>query len=185
MTQLVGIAGSLRSGSFNLSLLNAAARLAPEGVSVDIASIDGIPLYDADIEHDTGVPQAVTRLQDRIAEGDGLILATPEYNSSIPGVLKNAIDWLSRPPEQIGRVFRGRPVAVIGATPGGLGTVLSQAAWLPVLKALGTRQWAGGRLAVSRAADSFDDDGRLYDETLEARIRDFMQGFAEFVAAGA
>lgn len=184
MTHLVGIAGSLRSGSFNRSLLVAAARLAPEGVSLEIASIDGIPLYDADLERDTGIPTAVKRLQDRIADADGLILATPEYNSSLPGVLKNAIDWLSRPPDQIARVFRGRPVAVIGATPGGLGTVLSQTAWLPVLKALGTRQWAGGRLSVSRAADSFGDGGRLDDDGLEARIRDFMEGFAEFVAAG-
>jgi len=99
------------------------------------------------------------------------------------GVLKNVMDWLSRPPDQIGRVFRDRPVAVIGATPGGLGTVLSQTAWLPVLKALGTRQWSGDRLSVSRAGELVDADGRIKDARLEDRIKDFMRGFAEFAAA--
>ncbi|MGD2031893.1 MAG: NADPH-dependent FMN reductase [Gammaproteobacteria bacterium] len=183
MTELVGIAGSLRAGSFNRSLLEAAARLAPQGVSLRIASIDEVPLYNADVERDSGVPASVRRLQDRIAAADGLILASPEYNSSIPGVLKNVMDWLSRPPDQIGRVFRDRPVAVIGATPGGLGTVLSQTAWLPVLKALGTRQWSGDRLSVSRAGELVDADGRIKDARLEDRIKDFMRGFAAFAAA--
>ncbi len=183
MTHLVGIAGSLRSGSFNLSLLKAAARLVPEDVSLEIAPIHEIPLYNADLERDVGVPAPVSSLQDRIAAADGLILATPEYNGSVPGVLKNVLDWLSRPPDQIDRVFRGRPVAVIGATPGGLGTALSQAAWLPVLKALGTRLWSGDRLAVSRAGDLLRADGKVKDSRLEERITEFMRGFAAFAAA--
>ena len=182
MTHLVGIAGSLRSGSFNLSLLKAAARLVPEDVSLEIAPIHEIPLYNADLERDVGVPAPVSSLQDRIAAADGLILATPEYNGSVPGVLKNVLDWLSRPPDQIDRVFRGRPVAVIGATPGGLGTALSQAAWLPVLKALGTRLWSGDRLAVSRAGDLLRADGKVKDSRLEERITEFMRGFAAFAA---
>jgi len=83
--------------------------------------------------------------QAAIAAADGLLLVTPEYNNSIPGVFKNAIDWLSRPPADISRVFGGKPVAIIGASPGGFGTILSQEAWLPVLRTLGTKPWFGGR----------------------------------------
>jgi NAD(P)H-dependent FMN reductase len=96
-------------------LLRAAVEAAPPGTSIDPESIREIPLYDGDIEDEQGVPPSVQRLKDRIAEADGLLVVTPEYNNSIPGVLKNAIDWLSRPAADIPRVFRGRPVAIIGA----------------------------------------------------------------------
>src|SRR5216683_7475771 len=136
---ILGIAGSLRQGSYNAALLRAAAAAAPASCTVDIASIRGIPLYDGDVEAATGVPDVVETLKDRVAAADGLLLVTPEYNNSIPGVFKNAIDWLSRPPVDILRVFGGKPVAIIGASPGGFGTILSQEAWLPVLRTLGTR----------------------------------------------
>src|SRR4029077_8313313 len=151
MTKIVGISGSLRQGSFNSALLRAAKELMPDGAELAIETIQGIPLYNGDDETASGIPPVVARLKDVIAGADGLLLATPEYNNSIPGVFKNAIDWLSRPAADIGRVFGGRPVAVIGASPGGLGTILSQAAWLPVLRTLGTEPWFGGRLLVSHA----------------------------------
>ena len=110
----------------------------------------------------------------------GLLLATPEYNNGVPGVFKNVIDWASRPAADIGRVFGGRPVALIGASPGGFGTILSQDNWLSVLRTLGTRPWFEGRLMVSRAGGLFDDQGRLTDDATRARLRDFIAGFAAF-----
>src|SRR5262245_24276252 len=97
MITLVGISGSLRRGSFNTALLRAAAQLMPEGSELKVETIHGIPLYDFDVETADGVPERVKVLKDEIAAADGLLLVTPEYNNSIPGVLKNAIDWLSRP----------------------------------------------------------------------------------------
>ncbi|RJF96756.1 NAD(P)H-dependent oxidoreductase [Noviherbaspirillum cavernae] len=185
MTTIVGLAGSLRAASFNASLLRAAAGLVPDGTTLEIASIKGIPLYDGDVEANEGIPQAVASLKDRIAAADGLLLVTPEYNNGIPGVFKNAIDWLSRPPADIPRVFGSRPVAVIGASPGGFGTILSQNAWLPVLRTLGTRPWYGGRLLVSRAGSVFNDAGEMVDEKVKAQLQQFVRGFAEFSAAAA
>ena len=180
MTKLVGIAGSLRRGSLNAALLRAAAGLVPEGTELAIGSIRGIPLYDGDLEAAEGIPGPVAALKDAIAAADGLLLATPEYNNSVPGVLKNAVDWLSRPPADIGRVFGGRPVALIGASPGGFGTVLAQNAWLPVVRTLGAELWSGGRLLVSRAQAVFAEDGALADEKVREQLRTFVQGFAAF-----
>jgi NAD(P)H-dependent FMN reductase len=183
MATIIGVCGSLRRGSYNLMLLRAAAAAAPAGTSIAIESIRDIPLYDGDLEAEHGVPPPVQRLKDRIAAADGVIIATPEYNNSIPGVLKNAIDWLSRPPADIARVFRGRPFAVIGATSGRGATALSQAAWLPVLRTLGTLPWFEGRLAVASAGSVFDKDGRVTDEATQERIRTFVEGFAAFAEA--
>jgi NAD(P)H-dependent FMN reductase len=119
-------------------------------------------------------------LKDAIAGADGLLLASPEYNNSLPGVLKNAIDWLSRPPADIGRVFRNKPVAVMGASPGNFGTVLAQNAWLAVLRTLGTRPWFGGRLMVSRAQSVFGSDGALDDAAVKEQLQKFVQGFVAF-----
>src|SRR5262249_42079945 len=123
---ILGISGSLRRGSYNSMLLRAAVELAPEDTRIDVASIAGIPLYDGDLEAEKGIPEPVRQLKDRIAQADGLLLVTPEYNNSIPGVFKNAIDWLSRPASDIPHVFGGRPVALAGATPGRGGTLLAQ-----------------------------------------------------------
>jgi len=180
MARIVGISGSLRRESFNASLLRAAADLVPSGSTIEIASIREIPLYDGDVEATQGIPASVQALKDAIASADGLLLVTPEYNNSIPGVLKNAIDWLARPSADIHRVFGHRPVAIMGATPGAGGTLLSQAAWLPVLRTLGTLPWFEGRLSVSGAAKVFDKDGRLTDETIRSRLGGFVKGFVEF-----
>ena len=181
MIKIIGITGSLRSGSFNTALLRAAKEIAPNSVVLEIATLKGIPLYDGDVETAEGIPQAVMTLQEQIATTDGLLLATPEYNNSMPGVFKNALDWLSRPPSESARIFRNRPVAVIGATPGGFGTVLAQNAWLPVLRTLGTCPWFGGRLLVSRAHQIFNENGVMVDETARQQLADFLVGFIEFI----
>lgn len=184
MTRILGISGSLRSGSYNTALLKAAAPLLDAGVELEIALLHGIPLYDGDLEAAEGLPQAARALKARVVACDGLLLATPEYNNGIPGVFKNAIDWLSRPPSDIPQVFGARPVAVIGASPGGFGTVLAQNAWLPVLRTLGMRPWFGRRLMVSRAAQVFNNTGELADETVREQLREFLRGFVQFIHAG-
>jgi NAD(P)H-dependent FMN reductase len=181
MTKIIGIAGSLRKASFSAALLRAAVELRPAGVEVEIGSIVGIPLYDGDLEREQGVPEVVTMLKDRIAEADGLLLVTPEYNSSLPGVFKNAIDWLSRPPKDIPRVFGDKPTALIGATPGMGGTRLSQTAWLPILRTLGTRAWFGKQLYVASAGQAFDAEGRLVDEKIHKALTELMSRFSAFV----
>ena len=181
MTKIIGVSGSLRCGSFNSALLRAAAALMPGGVELKIESIEGIPLYNGDVEALEGIPTRVAELKTAIAEADGLLLATPEYNNSMPGVLKNVIDWLSRPASDIPTVFGGKPVAVMGASQGGFGTILSQNAWLPVLRTLGTKPWFGGRLLVSRAQTVFDERGALQDEAIRKQLEQFLNGFIEFV----
>jgi chromate reductase, NAD(P)H dehydrogenase (quinone) len=180
MTTIVGISGSLRRGSYNRSLLRAAAQLMPNNAQLRIETIREIPLYDGDLEAAEGIPQPMTALKEAVASADGLLLATPQYNNSITGVFKNAIDWLSRPPADIRRVFGGKSVALIGASPGGFGTILSQNAWLPVLRTLGAELWSEGRLPVSRAQGVFDEWGTLTDTAIKDRLREFLHGFVDF-----
>jgi len=182
MATILGIAGSLRRGSYNAALLRAATDLAPPGLTVESASIREFPLYDADLEAEQGIPEPMRAVKERISVADGLLLVTPEYNNSIPGVFKNAIDWLSRPPKDIPRVFGGRPVALMGATPGSGGTILAQAAWLPVLRTLGMELWSGPRVYVSRADKVFDANGRLVDEAIRGSVARYLAGFSEFIA---
>jgi NAD(P)H-dependent FMN reductase len=167
----------LRSGSFNTPVLRAAASMMPDESELRIESIARIPLYNGDDESARGVPDAVARLKDAIAAADGLLLVTPEYNNSLPGVAKNAIDWLSRPPSDIARVFGGKPVAIAGASPGGFGTILSQNAWLAVFRTLGAELWSGGRLLVSRAGNAIDAKGAITDAATSESIGKFVGGF--------
>ena len=180
MTRILGISGSLRAGSFNTALLHAAQQVAGDDVTLEAATLHGIPLYDGDVEARDGEPAALTALKQRILASDGVLLVTPEYNNGIPGVFKNAIDWLSRGTPGIPAVFGDRPFALIGASPGGFGTILSQNHWLPVLKTLGVRMWAGNRLMVSRAGSVFDADGALVDAKVREQLAGFVQGFAAF-----
>lgn len=183
MITIVGISGSIRRQSYNTALLRAAASLVPAGARIRIESIAKFPLYDGDEESASGIPAPVICLKDVLAEADGLLLATPEYNNSLPGVAKNAIDWLSRPPADIARVFGGKPVAIMGASPGGFGTILSQNAWLPVFRTLGADFWSGGRLLVSRAANVFDAEGDITDAAIREHLKKFVTDFIAYAEA--
>ncbi|WBU59897.1 NADPH-dependent FMN reductase [Paracoccus albus] len=176
MPVILGLSGSLRKASFNTGLLRAAAELAPAGVTIEIGDIREVPLYNADEEAAHGLPEAVERLQSQLSAADGLLLATPEYNNSIPGVFKNSIDWMSRGDGL--KMFVGKPVAVMGASPGGFGTILSQNAWLPVLRTLKAELWSEVRMLVSRAGNVYDDEGNLADEKSRDALAKFVKDFA-------
>lgn len=179
MTTLLGISGSLRKGSLNTKLLRAAAELVPAGVTFEIGSIRDIPLYDGDVEVEHGIPAPVAALKERIAAADALLLVTPEYNASIPGVFKNAIDWLSRPSSDIARVFGGRPVALMGASPGRFGTLLSQTAWLQVLRTLGTRPSFDANVYVTGADKVFDEHDTLTDQRVRTQVQKLLTTLTE------
>lgn len=185
MAKLIGISGSLRRGSFNTALLHAAVQAMPSGSELVVKTLHGIPLYDGDVETSEGIPPAAAALKEAIVAADGVLLVTPEYNNGIPGVFKNAIDWLTRPPADVKRVFGGKAFAVMGASPGNFGTTLSQVAWLPVLRTLGTHAWFGDRLMVSRAATVFDEGGVLKDPATQEHLKRFMLGFIAFVERSA
>ena len=162
-------------------LLKEAARLS-QHAKIEIASIADIPLYNGDVEEKEGVPVSVNRLQDQLEQADGLILASPEYNNGVPGVLKNAIDWLSRPPEKIDTVFGRKPLAMMGASRGGFGTILAQAGWLPTIRTLGLSLWNDETsFLISRAHSVFDAQGNLIDETLRKNLQAYIEGFVAFI----
>jgi chromate reductase len=181
VAKILGIAGSLRQASYNAALLRAAVELAPAGTIIEVASIRGIPLYDADVEAQ-GIPAAVVELKEKVVAADALLLVTPEYNNSIPGVFKNAIDWLSRPPADAARIFANRHVTLIGASPGRFGTVQAQRSWLPVLRTLRTRPWFGTPLYVSGAASVFDAQGRLVDADVRMHLENLLRDFAQAIS---
>ncbi len=178
MAHMVGIAGSLRKASYNRALLNAAASVVPENSSFEVLSIDDVPLFNQDVEAEFGLPDSIVRLRKQIAAADGIVMSTPEYNAGVPGVLKNAIDWLSRWVEGENSILSGKPIALMGATPGGLGTALAQSAWLPTLRSLRMSLWTGGGMYnLSRAGDEFSD-GKISDKKLQ-QLREFIASFAE------
>lgn len=175
MPRILGLSGSLRKASLNAGLLRAARDLAPEGAVIEIGDIHQVPLYNADEEAAHGLPAPVQKLQSQLDAADGLLLVTPEYNNGVPGVFKNAIDWMSRGSGL--KMFAGKPVMLIGASPGGFGTILSQNGWLPILRTLKTELWEG-RMLVSRAGQLFDDQGNLTDDKTREALRDLVAGFA-------
>lgn len=177
---IIALSGALRRASYNTALLRAAVEMAPEGVSIELRTLHGIPLYDGDVEAQ-GIPEAVTTLREEIRAADALLIGTPEYNNSIPGVLKNGLDWLSRPSGEGAKLFGGKPTGLIGAAPGGFGTVQSQDALLSVFRTFGSDFWMGGRLMVSRAGTVFDADGKLVDDKVREQLQTFVQGFVDFV----
>jgi chromate reductase, NAD(P)H dehydrogenase (quinone) len=173
--RVLGISGSLRHGSFNTALLRHAGELlAAEGVEFEIYDgLRDLPAYDEDLDV-REAPNAVARIRATVRESDAVLFATPEYNSSIPGVLKNAVDWLSRP-SLAECVLRGKPVVVVGASIGVFGAVWAQAELRKVLGATGARV-IEGEVALGRAIDRFDADGRLIDESLEDEVREVVDG---------
>jgi len=177
--KILALSGSLRKASFNTRLARALAVRAPDGMTVELATCHGIPLYDGDDEERDGVPDSVLALRDRIKAADALVLITPEYNAGMPGVLKNALDWLTRPPSEIGATFQDRPTALAGATPGGLGTILAQGGSLVVLRQLKVRLFPD-HLRISHAGDLLGEAGEIDDATTGMLDR-WLAGFAEFV----
>jgi NAD(P)H-dependent FMN reductase len=178
---IIGLAGSLRRGSLNRKLLVASAPLVPPGFTLVIEGLDGIPLYDGDLEATAGIPPAVAALKEKIAAAPALLIASPEYNNSIPGPLKNAIDWLSRPAKDVPRVFGGKATGVIGASPGRYGALSAQNAWLTVLRALGVVPYFGGRVTVAAAHTVFAEDGTFADVATRDRVKSYLDGFTAFI----
>jgi chromate reductase, NAD(P)H dehydrogenase (quinone) len=158
---VLGIAGSLRQGSYNRALLRAAQELAPDDMRLDVFELHGVPFFDADVEKQ-GDPESVSALKRQIREADALLIATPEYQHSIPGVLKNALDWASRPPKD--PPLARKPVAIMGASTGLFGTARAQADLRKVLVYNDALVLSRPEVMVPKAADAFDDDRRLVDE---------------------
>jgi chromate reductase len=178
---VLGIAGSLRRGSYNRLLLRAAAEAPPPGLTVTITdTLRSIPPFDEDVEEAAGEgPQAVERLRREIAAADGVLIATPEYNQSLPGVLKNAIDWLSRP--RCGDVLAGKPVALVGATVGRWGTRLAQSALRHVLYATEAAVMPAPSLFVAEATRAFDASGALVDARVREQLHEVLAAFASWM----
>jgi len=178
--RVLGISGSLRRGSHNTSLLRAAAELLPDGVELELwDGLKAVPPYDEDDDVEPA-PAAVTELRDAIAGADAILIATPEYNHSVPGQLKNAIDWASRPLAT--NPLRNMPVAVVGASMGAFGAVWAQAELRKVLAATGARV-VEGEVAVGHAHEKFDADGRLTDETLRDTLGELVEALVTVTRA--
>lgn len=169
--RVLAFSGSLRKASFNSALLRAAAELAPKEMELEIFDLRGIPLYDEDLRTQ-GVPAEVTTFREKISSANAVLIATPEYNYSIPGVLKNALDWASRPPNQ---PFAGKPVAIVGASTGGFGTVRAQLHLRQVCVFLDLRPINKPELHIARCQEKFDADLRLTDETLRKTLADLLE----------
>jgi len=171
---VLGISGSLRRASWNSGLLRAAGQLLPDGMALEIADLTEIPLYNQD--HDgPNAPEAVTHFRERIRAADALLIATPEYNASIPGVLKNAIDWGTRPPND--SPLAGKPLAMMGA--GGLsGTGRAQLSLRAISGAMNVFLLNRPQVQIIRAWEKFDAEGNLTDEQSRQEIRALLEGLA-------
>jgi chromate reductase len=178
--QVVAIAGSLRRDSLNRRLIEAAAACAPEGVEVRLyRGLGELPPFNQDLETGAFAAGPVRELCEQVAAAHGLLIATPEYNHSVPGVLKNAIDWLSRPSS--GEVLVGKPVAVVGASAGRWGTRLAQAALRQALFATESLVMTGPALYLAQTDASFDSSGRLTDEAARSALRQILQALAQIM----
>ena len=175
--KIIAISGALRKASSNTGLLRALKAIAPDGVTIDIATLHGIPLYDGDDEAATGKPQAVKDLDARIRAADGVIIATPEYNFSVPGVLKNATDWLSRG----GSPFKWKRVGILGAADGPLGTGRSQYHLRQNLQALEAITMPKPEFFASHNSTKFDSEGNLFDEDSKRRLEKWLHAFIDWI----
>ncbi|MGF1469099.1 MAG: NADPH-dependent FMN reductase [Sandaracinaceae bacterium] len=175
--EILGLAGSLRRASANRALLRAASSLLPDGARLQIAEIGDLPLYNTDLTADGPVAE-VERLEARIDAADAVLIATPEYNYGVPGVLKNALDWASRPAYQ--SVFAGKPVAIIGASGSAVGTARAQGQLKQVLLGMVAEPFPYPEVLVSRAGQRFQD-GELADGDTEERLRTMLEAFVAWV----
>jgi chromate reductase len=171
----LGISGSLRYGSYNEALLRAAADLLPPGVTLEIFDLSPLPMYNPDNEKP--FPEIVVEFRERLAQADALLIASPEYNGSISGALKNAIDWASRPPRQ---PLSGKPVAIMGASTGNFGTLRAQMHLRQILTHVGAFTLAKPEVLVARASQVFDAEGNLVDEAARGFLRDLLAGLARW-----
>jgi len=172
---ILGISGSLRKASYNTALLRAAAELLPTGAALDIFDLSPLPIFNPD--HEKPFPEPVAEFRARLAQADALLIATPEYNASISGVLKNAIDWASRPPQQ---PLNGKPVAVMGASTGNFGTVRAQTQLRQVLTHVGALTLAKPEVLVARADQAFNADLELIDSTACGFLRDLLVALVDW-----
>ncbi|CAN7365511.1 NAD(P)H-dependent oxidoreductase [Bosea sp. LjRoot9] len=174
--RVVGMSGSLRAGSYNTAALKAAIALAPEGMTIETAEIGDLPLYNDDVRV-AGYPPAVQRLRDQLSGADAILFVTPEYNYSISGVLKNAIDWASRPPSQ---PFDNKPVAIMGASGGILGTARAQYHLRQMLIFLNAFPLNKPEVMIGQASSKFDEEGRLTDEATAGFIRHLLEALRDW-----
>jgi chromate reductase, NAD(P)H dehydrogenase (quinone) len=175
---ICGLAGSLRQGSLNRSLLRAAQQSAPSGVVIDIFDLAPLPLYNGDVEAG-GDPEGVQALKQAIGNADGVLFVTPEYNHGVPAVMKNAVDWASRPPRQA--VLDGKPVGVIGASPGMVGSARGQTQLRQAFEFTNSYCMTQPELLVARAHEKFDADGVLIDEETKRYLGRWIEAFAAWV----
>jgi len=168
--KVLGVCGSLRKGSFNMAALRTAIELKPAGMSVEVADISQIPLYNEDVRAQ-GFPPPVQKLREQIAAADALLFACPEYNYSMSGVLKNAIDWASRPPDQ---PFAGKPCAILGAAAGMAGGARAQGDLRRSMVFLDMHPINKPEVLIGQAQTKFDESGKLLDEAGRGFIRDIM-----------
>lgn len=179
--RVLAISGSLSSVSYNTATLRAAAQLAPDGMDIEVVTLHGIPNYDADLERDEGLPHMVQQLRASIAAADGLLIATPEYNRSISGVLKNALDWVSRGGSQ--SALRGKTAAILGAG-ARFGTLAAQAHLRQILQYCHVRVVHQPEVMIDRADTHFDDARNLTDERFRDQIRRLLEALGEEIRRG-
>jgi chromate reductase len=175
---VLAFAGSLRKGSYNRALLRAAQELAPEGMSIEIFDLIGVPLYNGDVEAE-GDPEAVVQLKQAIRDADGVLMATPEYNHGVAAVIKNAVDWASRPPRAA--PLGGKPVAILGASPGTTGTARGQSQLRQAFEFTNSYAMPQPEILVGQAHEKFDAEGRLTDESTRRHLESFLAAFAAWI----
>ena len=176
--KILGIPGSIRKKSYNRYLLEAAKELKPENVEISIFDIGEIPMYDGDLDRDGG-PEPVNKFRSAIADADGILISTPEYNYSIPGVLKNAVDWASRPARE--SVLNMKPLAVMGTTGGMYGTIRAQIHMRQIAQSVNMMDMKRPELMIPKEQEKFDADGKLTDEAAREHLKKFMLAFENWI----
>lgn len=174
---VLGIAGSLRRGSFNRALIRAAVELAPDGMTIETFDLNPLPFFNADIE-EQGDPLSVVEFKQAIQNADALLFSTPEYNYGLPGVLKNALDWASRPPES---PLNGKPAAIMGASPGRTGTARSQLQLRQTLQSTRSPVMPGPEVLVAGAHELVNEEGVLIDDKTRQYVAKLLESLVQWV----